>query len=424
MAEIGIVQYKSSFKGGAETVCMHMISALAKDHKITFFTPVTDDIDFHELSEFHNLSFDQSINVECFKSQQAFNNILDKIDRGNSGTLTQNAAVTLEAMKQAFYLRGIKSTGSDFDLLIWVSRGPDIGFRYQHERYLSLDEFEQNNGLEIIPSNTKSLRYVHCPYYIKQHNRFLNYNITKKIVSEVCELIVGVTPPHKRTDQYISNSSWTASMMKSNDVTPDVVYPPVEVSKFKSHRRPWDKRENGFVCVGRLARDKNVLQNIEIVDQLRKRGHDVHLHIIGIQTDKDYFEEISQRAQERDYVYLEGEVSKSRLIELICTHKYGIHGKDYERFGIVVAEMVAGGAIPFVPNSGGQKEIIESDNRLIYQDVDDALNKIQCVLEDLALQHEICSVLTDNVDRFGKDRFMTKIQEEVGKLVGKTELNE
>lgn len=414
MAKIGIVQYKSSFKGGAESVCMHIISALANDHELTFFTPVTDTIDFDELAEFYDLSFDGSITVEYFKSQQVLDAILKTIGETNPESLKQKCCYAIKAIKQAFYLRGVKNLTSNFDLIIWASRGPDIGFVYQHKQYFSYDEFDGNDGLEIIQSDTKSIRYIHCPFYIKHINNSDSYSNVKKVISNICDIIVGSTPPNEPCDKYIVNSNWTAELMKSQDVKSEVIHPPVNVTEFKAQRKPWEKRDNGFVCIGRLAKDKNILQNIEVIDQLRQRNHDVHLHIIGIQTNQDYFEEIAKQVRNRDYVILEGEVSKSRLIDLVCSHKFGIHGKEHERFGIVVAEMVSGGAIPFIPNSGGQREIVNFDDNLIFDDVDGAITKINRVLNDPKLQDEIQTSLTNKIDTFDRTRFISEIKELVG----------
>jgi glycosyltransferase involved in cell wall biosynthesis len=43
------------------------------------------------------------------------------------------------------------------------------------------------------------------------------------------------------------------------------------------------------------------------------------------------------------------------------TFRYGIHGMLDEHFGMAPAELAAAGCIVFVPNDGGQVEIVDDD---------------------------------------------------------------
>ncbi|MDS0474560.1 glycosyltransferase [Natrinema sp. 1APR25-10V2] len=141
------------------------------------------------------------------------------------------------------------------------------------------------------------------------------------------------------------------------DVHPEVVHPPVDTEGFDP--RPWDEREDGFVTVGRLARYKNVAETIRIVDGVRERGHDVHHHVVGPSYDPEYRRELEAMADARDYVTLEGELPREELVDLLCTHRYGLHGKRNEHFGMAVAKFVAAGAIPVIPDNGGQRDIVD-----------------------------------------------------------------
>ena len=71
---------------------------------------------------------------------------------------------------------------------------------------------------------------------------------------------------------------------------------------------------------------------------------------------------------------------------LIPQHRYGIHGMTGEHFGIAPAELQLAGCLTFVPSDGGQTEIVEGDERVMYHDVDDAVRKISHVLSDAALE--------------------------------------
>ncbi|NEU56570.1 glycosyltransferase [Halorussus sp. MSC15.2] len=173
--------------------------------------------------------------------------------------------------------------------------------------------------------------------------------------------------------------------------------------------RPWSEREPGFVTIGRLARYKNVLDNVEIIDRVRERGHDVHLHLVGPGYDDEYAREVKRAASERDYVSVEGECSREELVEIVCRHRYGLHGKRHEHFGMAVAELVAGGTVPFVPDNGGQREIVGSD-RLTYDTVPEAVERIDRVLSNPDTANDLRRDAAEIEREYGRDRFQREIR--------------
>lgn len=152
---------------------------------------------------------------------------------------------------------------------------------------------------------------------------------------------------------------------------------------------------------------KRLAELITIIDGVRDRGHETHLHIIGPTIDETYYGEFVEMASKRDYVELE--VSRSALVERICTHRYGIHGKEYEHFGMAVAELVAGGALVFVPGNGGQCAIVNDDERLEYESVPDAVETIDCVLSDPNAVQSLRFTAEEVERHFGCIRFKERI---------------
>lgn len=415
MKKIAIIQYKLSTKGGAESVAMHMINALQDKYDISFITPLTD-INIGDINRFYNISINKSIDIRSFTEQKYF----DKIEH-ISGVLPQNETTEkftlgLDLLRSAFFLRGIKQIQSEFDLLIWATRGPDIGRSYQHMQYYSNDELSSGEGMEVINSTVPALRYVHCPYQIQNIRKYQHNPVIEKGLSKICELIVGETPPNENVQSYLSNSNFTGKMLEVNNVSCKTLYPPVDVKELQAKSTSWEQRENGFVCVGRIAKDKNIHKNIDLIDRLRNHGHKTHLHIVGIQYDSQYSRKILRLADKKSYINFEGEVTKDELVELISTHKFGIHGKEFERFGIVIAEMVAGGMLPFVHNSGGQTEIVNNNNNLMYDDLDNATNKINAILKDPSKQTNIRDQLPFS-DKYSVQRFYDEIQTHVDSMI-------
>lgn len=146
---------------------------------------------------------------------------------------------------------------------------------------------------------------------------------------------------------------------------------------------PWEEGKNGFVTVGRIAPDKRTLRACRIIEEVRSIGHGVHLHIVGPEGDNEsYTESVQDFARENRWVTLEGTVERKRLVHLIQSHRWALHTKPHEHFGMVVAEYVAGGAVPFVPSSGGQIEIISDPELQTYDSKSNAVRKISKVLSN------------------------------------------
>ena len=72
--------------------------------------------------------------------------------------------------------------------------------------------------------------------------------------------------------------------------------------------------------------------------------------------------------------------------------------------------MVKAGCIPFVPDSGGQVEIVDEPS-LCWRDADDAVAKIDAVLRDEARQRQLAEKLAGHAQRFSAERFMREFRD-------------
>jgi glycosyltransferase involved in cell wall biosynthesis len=82
-----------------------------------------------------------------------------------------------------------------------------------------------------------------------------------------------------------------------------------------------------------------------------------------------------------------------------------------EHFGIAVAEMVRAGCVVFVPDGGGQVEIVGQEDRLRYTSAADAVAKILQVMRDPDAQAALRGRLAARKDLFGAERFVRRVQE-------------
>lgn len=210
-----------------------------------------------------------------------------------------------------------------------------------------------------------------------------------------------------KRNRSVANSEWTAGILRDRfGLASEVVYPPVAGAW---PRVPWNEREDGFVVMGRLVPEKGLGLVIDILGRVRERTP-VHLHIVGRRVGTAYAREIEDLARRHgDWVRLEGELYGPEKEAFLARHKYGISGRRAEPFGIAVAEMVGAGQIVWVPDRGGQTEIV-AEPRLVYAGPDDAFSRIVSVLGDPALEAGLRGGLERRVAAFAPERFTAGIR--------------
>jgi len=232
----------------------------------------------------------------------------------------------------------------------------------------------------------------------------------RKVYLRIGELLSDFSVEGVRANLTLAVSKWTAKIVEQvYGVPAKIVYPPVTV-EFPSV--PFREREQGFVCIGRIVPSKRLLEIINILRKVRHEGYDVHLHIVGPVGDRAYMRKvISTQKRLGSWIKIEGPVERSVLAELISRHRFGIHGMLNEHFGLAVAEMVKAGCIVFIPNNGGQVEIVDGDPRVLYCTEEEAVEKITRILADDNEQQELSKTMRFLGERFSAERFIKEIQD-------------
>jgi alpha-1,2-mannosyltransferase len=130
------------------------------------------------------------------------------------------------------------------------------------------------------------------------------------------------------------------------------------------------------------------------------------LRLIGSGSPRDrYLRRIQSLAASREWIELHLNIAKSEVLELIARSRYGIHAMTEEHFGIAIAEMTSTGCIVFARRGGGVVEILNDDDRVLYESIDDAAAKIIRVLDDRRLQDELRASLTARSEAFSWPAF-------------------
>ena len=375
---VAVVQPVMVPGGGTEAVTAWTIEALQNHYDVSLIT--FSSVNAETLNRYYGTELNDGIYSTVRPKLPTF------LNRTNRFLL----------LKDHLMMRYCKSVGKRFDLFISV--GGPMDFGAPAIQYMSL-----------APGSTLVKVLEHDPAVPTL------YRLFKRTFMRLAELISAFAQERMLQNTTLVNSQWTGDLTQRLYGLPgyEVVYPPVN---FTAAQAEWDSRENGFLCIARISPEKRIEQAIEILKRVRERGFDLSLRIVGRQDNHQYLRIIKGLCQENSpWVELEEALPRNELSLLMGKCKYGINAATDEPFGIALAEMVTAGCIVFVPNSGGQTEIVEDPN-LIYDDVDDAVGKIVQVLDNAELQESHRHRLADREKVLSAQAFCGGMQRVVGEF--------
>jgi glycosyltransferase involved in cell wall biosynthesis len=221
--------------------------------------------------------------------------------------------------------------------------------------------------------------------------------------------LTGFSSQRMRRNLTLVNSEYTGRIFRAVHGTPTVTLYPPAIGEFPEI--PWEQREAGFLSIGRISPEKRFEGAIDVLSRVRAAGFGVHLHLVGVPDDDAYTNFIRGLVQANAvWVSLHENLPRTQLLDLISTHRYGLHSMQDEPFGMAVAELLCGGCIPFVYNGGGQVEIVDHEPRLIYDSPADAAAKIIQTLRDPHLQMELREHLAQRKELFSAPRFVRQVR--------------
>lgn len=304
--------------------------------------------------------------------------------------------VPLGMLRTSLMLRAVRRIRADYDLIVSANNEGDFqtpGIQYIHYPW------------RLMPRPVADLRWYHVQPVLGAYYA-------------LCDRLALLSRAGVLSNLSLVNSDWTGRLMVRwyGDVPTTTLYPPV-AGNFPSV--PWEERSNGFVCIGRLAPEKNLDRVFDIVAAVRRHLPDAHLHLFGTDGKSAYSRRILQRAlRERAWVTYHRDLRRDEMLNLVSKQRYGIHGMTDEHFGMGVAEMVRAGCIVWVPDDGGQVEIV-GDERLTYHRDEDAVARILPVVADPAQQALLREHLAGRGARFSAQRFVAELQDIVDEFLRK-----
>lgn len=210
---------------------------------------------------------------------------------------------------------------------------------------------------------------------------------------------------------YVINSKYTATMfLEAHGVTVPVVYPPV---RLKSSIRLDDDmaRRDSILFFSRIVDYKRP----ELVLELASRHPRFRCVIMGGVTPnrESYYKHLKSTWGSRlPQVKFIANPADATVKEEFARARYYVFPAVNEHFGMTTPEAIAGGAVPFVHDSGGQREIVDNE-RLRFSD-----DKMVSKFEDLVRMSDgelmdIRRYLAARMELFSEERFVKEIFEAV-----------
>jgi glycosyltransferase involved in cell wall biosynthesis len=296
----------------------------------------------------------------------------------------------LALLKHSYLLRRAAAIARRHDVVITANNEADFGRRgIQYVHYPKLD-LARPVGTRVRTHEPRGL--VTACYY------------------RLCVRVGRFSATRMRANLTLVNSDFIGRRVQAlHGIEPVVVHPPVpgvfsEVA--------WERRERGFVCIGRIVPEKRFETIIDVLQRVRARGHALQLHIVGSDDGRPYARAIRRRAADAgSWVSLHRDLPRTELLQLVARQRYGIHAMAEEHFGIAVAEMVRGGCIVFVPNDGGPAEIVGHDERLLFGSPEDAVDRILATIGHDDRETALRAHLARRAALFATETFVTRLRE-------------
>jgi len=350
MTEIAIVSPKMTVDGGADAVTLWTIESLSDSYNVTLITFEIDRL------QKLNSAYGTDLSSSDFTIRKLlFPSFLEEKCR-------------FGLLKKHLLMRHVKSVNGEYDVLFSTWNEMDFGregIQYIHFPTQAQSQIEEFLGEKRIIGERK---WYHEDIKVRD------------LYTVFCHKLSGYEKNRMRQNKTVVCSKWVGEAISDiYNITSTVVYPPVNID---SKTIPWEEQENGFVIVGRISEEKRVYWMLQLLQEVRKNGYDIHVHVAGGVPETKYGKEVTDLSDKLgDWVQLEGRLEREELADLMSTHRYGLHAMKKEPSGVVIPELVSCNCIPFVPDSGGPPELVDSIDEIVFSNSIDAKKKIITLLE-------------------------------------------
>lgn len=369
MARLLFVQPSLQPTGGGNGVAAWMVQALADRHDVTLLTCAP---------------WEPRATDAFFGTDLAARRVAHRLVPTWWRPVLEAAPIPLHLLRDALLMRHARGCETRADLVVsanneWPLRG--TGISYVH-----------------YPSRARPRPAVDMRWYHRAGPLALYYAVSDRLAD--------FDAADVRRQVLLANSDWTAAELRRvHGANARTIHPPV-AGRFVA--RAWDEREPRVLTIGRFTPEKAFERVVAVVDALRGRGHALALTIVGSPGMPAYERRVRALAADRPWLDVRAGMPRTALLELMSRCRVGLHGMVDEHFGMAPAEMVEAGCLTFVHRSGGQTEIVRSDD-LSYVDVPDAVARIERALADDAHRVRLLEHLAALRGRFAPERFCAQV---------------
>jgi len=224
----------------------------------------------------------------------------------------------------------------------------------------------------------------------------------------------------KRVNKIICNSNFTKEFIDHEfGVISDVIYPPVDLDKFKS-----GTKKNIILSVGRFHNLKKQDVLISVFNKLKL--NDWKLVLAGglLDQDQKYFDELNKSVIDQSVIF-KPNILFSQLQKLYSEAKIYWHGAGYgekspenmEHFGITTVEAMAADCVPVAYRGGGQKEIINDKvGGYLWDTTDELVKYTQELAGSTGLWEKLSKQSKQDAVKYSETEFCKNWKELVEKL--------
>lgn len=372
--KVAVIHFSLNFVGGAEKLCLTIISALRNaGHSVTLITVEKTDWNTVQ-NNFGKFTVpDKELYLFSAKLSKRLNNPILAVILF-FGYLLEHVLLKM-GEKQDIIL-------STFGDLVYSM----VDIVYVHAPLKASDKLSQ-----ILPiTNVSKWRYQSKLYD-------LSLMIFNKIPARI--MLVNST----FIKRVVADSLKTHALVLS---------PPVDVNFFRSHKN--HSRKDKIITLSGYS-PKRRLERVPIIAFHSKSGQFV---IIG-KTDEYSFvtiknlEEMIQRFRLKDRVKLLSNISRLSLREELSKAKIYLHTMPNEHFGTAIVESMASGCIPIVHKSGGPwLDILEQKQGqygYAYETLKEASEYVDLLLHEENLRKEIATRAMKHSLKYDASIFASKI---------------
>ncbi|MBI3397005.1 glycosyltransferase family 4 protein [Candidatus Woesebacteria bacterium] len=225
-----------------------------------------------------------------------------------------------------------------------------------------------------------------------------------------------------RVKRIVCNSNFTKSFIdKEYGVNSVVVYPPVDISKFKSKIK-----ENIILFVGRFSTLKQAKRQDALINAFKKfydsGFRDWKLVLAGgIEVGSSGYLETLERLKQGYPIKIVKSPKFSDLARLYGSSKIFWSASGYkidefknpekvEHFGITVIEAMAARCVPVIYKAGGHREIITGgENGFLWENTSDLISFTKQLANQTSLVKKLSEKARDEVQKYSYERFEKEI---------------